>query len=559
MMRPLSACWRIRAAALPDRLKINQPRPFSLPGEEALSGFSSLFLDEEAPSVPAPDSPEEAPFPLPNSLPEDARGPVELVCTLDFDRLRAQNAEVLFELFTGSGQAYLDDTQIAAFSARRETLIVKLPPSRCQGRRTLRLAFDETRPAGLAGPVTLHTTSFAQLEDILLSPNEKQQLLTLTVCAQEAGTYVLHAQAACRGIHTPLREQILLLEAGERRCVHLLVDAPVPRFSPGTPYEAPAVAIQLFLRTRPKSRLPGFLCDSETLLCGRLGRTASYDLPLTPEECFLPPDTLLHRLGTIPAVCVPVLAPEAFYRAMTRAGVAVRQITLGQKALKDKLRRFPCVSFQKTPAPSERLAPDTAVSCWQLCGMTAFPSAPPAGLTAVELLREASGRTLVPDDAHTLAVLDWLRAFSVRLRAEAARQGRVTGPLCFPGEWNKPDIAAALDTAFAPTHLSALPLFGAWWVSTHFSAALRVFLAPGEETEGLTCEAVLEDEQGKTLARVFVPCPKGGGDIGVLQAFLSHKPGVLTLYTRLRREEAVIEESQMPVYVGVRGMLETAF
>src|SRR5699024_7651977 len=100
-------------------------------------------------------------------------------------------------------------------------------------------------------------------------------------------------------------------------------------------------------------------------------------------------------------------------------------------------------------------------------------------MTADDILLELSGRALDPQDAAVRSTLAWLDALCVRLRAEAARQGRLTGALCAPGDWNKPDIADALACALAPVHLSPLPLRGAWWTGAHFSASLWVFTSPG--------------------------------------------------------------------------------
>ena len=117
-------------------------------------------------------------------------------------------------------------------------------------------------------------------------------------------------------------------------------------------------------------------------------------------------------------------------------------------------------------------------AAWQLCSMTAFPRAVDDTMTPEELLLEASGRALNPDEESVRAVLDWLSAVAVRLRAEAARQDRFAGALCRPGELENDDVCEALRTAFAPLHLSALPMYGAWWTGMRFSAALEAFLPP---------------------------------------------------------------------------------
>ncbi|MFR3407292.1 MAG: hypothetical protein ACLTV6_12555 [Christensenellales bacterium] len=55
------------------------------------------------------------------------------------------------------------------------------------------------------------------------------------------------------------------------------------------------------------------------------------------------------------------------------------------------------------------------------------------------------------------------------------------------------------------------------------------------------------------------PCPPRGGEIGLLTCILPSEACVLTLCVRLSKGGEIIEQSQIPVYVGVKGMLEAAF
>ena len=207
------------------------------------------------------------------------------------------------------------------------------------------------------------------------------------------------------------------------------------------------------------------------------------------------------------------------------------------------------------PPEGEPLSPEAAA--WQLCSMTALPRTVDGTLTPRELLFEAAGRALDPGEEGVRGVLTWLCAVSVRLRAEAARQGRFTGRLCAPGALTSGDVCDALRTAFAPLHLSALPLYGAWWTGTRFSASLEVFIPP-QEDRPLTAVAVLEDENGETLAQLRVPCARSG-HVGVLEALLPEQPCALTLVCRLLCEGETLEEHAQPVYVGALGPLEAAF
>lgn len=176
-----------------------------------------------------------------------------------------------------------------------------------------------------------------------------------------------------------------------------------------------------------------------------------------------------------------------------------------------------------------------------------------------ELLLEAAGRALDPQSPDIAATLLWLRAVHIRLNAEAARQGRLTGPLCAPGVWQDEDVYAAMQTALAPTHVSALPLRGAWFAGSRFSASICAFVEQKENADDLIVRAYLEDENGKKLATLKRACPPGGGEIGLLECTLPRNACVLTLFASLAHGNRVIEQSQIPVYVGEKGMLEAAF
>ena len=116
-----------------------------------------------------------------------------------------------------------------------------------------------------------------------------------------------------------------------------------------------------------------------------------------------------------------------------------------------------------------------------------------------------------------------------------------------------------MQTALAPTHISALPLRGAWFAGSRFSASIRAFVEPEKSADDLIVRAYLEDENGKKLATLKRPCPPDGGEIGLLECTLPHSVCVLTLFASLSRGNQVMEQNQIPVYVGKKGMLEAAF
>ena len=62
-----------------------------------------------------------------------------------------------------------------------------------------------------------------------------------------------------------------------------------------------------------------------------------------------------------------------------------------------------------------------------------------------------------------------------------------------------------------------------------------------------------------SLAALKRPCPPRGGEIGLLTCILPSEACALTLCARLSKGSEIIEQSQIPVYVGVKGMLEAAF
>ena len=552
--------WTLTADALPERLLGAQEETgFTLPGADALAAFAGLLGVEEEKAPAAKEQPG-APFDLPALIPQDVEGCFTLSREIDFGELAGDRAELRLSMVCGRGEALLCDPARPGDAPRRlcrfgdGPLALDLTAAlESQRRVRVSLRFDGARPAGLPAPAMLCVASDAALGEITLRPMPARLLsLDVPVTAQRAGEYHLTvtlcpAVAPDAADAPPARAVTLRLDAGETRHAQLSMNAAGEVFAPGRPYAAPAVKLTL--------RRAGALspCDERALLYGYPGAPTTSWLPLTSRECLLPPQTLLDRLegAHVASVLLPIPAPDALYIALTRAGVAVRQIAAGEE--QPRLSRFPCVTL----AQAERAQPpDLALSAWQLCGMTAYPRTPDPGMTPAELLDEAVGKRV--DAGRAAEVLTWLRAVRVRLHAEAVRQDRAQGAFCAPGEWNQADILDAVRTALAPTHLSALPLYGAWWTGTHFSASVQAFVHAGE-TRALRAVVSLEDAQGNALARLDASCPAHGGMLGLIEARLPETPSVLELTCRLLDGETAVETHTLPVYVGERGPLEAAF
>ncbi|MGN0997826.1 MAG: hypothetical protein ACI4PG_13045 [Candidatus Ventricola sp.] len=573
--RTLLAGWRIQADALPEHMAAGDAAPaFSLPGEQELLAYADLLDAQDAPAQRA--APASAPFALPALLPEDVPGAVTLSREIDFGALRGDHAVLELDRLLGRGEVRLGDEVIAVFPGDAQEsapaaapcqLAVDLSGALRRGRReTLSLCFGEERPAGVPGPVLLRVTQYARFAQVSVLPDAAQRTMTVRVriAAGDEGTYVLRAQpapAVAQEAALPARE--IALPPG--RPGELTLAVPGERFTPGVPYAAPVLKLQLLRRVaRPGARLSGggslpqsVLCDSVTLMCGYPSASAPAWVPLTAAQCAGDAQALAERLGALHlcAVSAPLPAQDDFYRSMTRTGVSVRLAAPAKHPLRERLSRHACVCF--SDAPDLPVSDDPAQSAWRLCGMVGSTRA--AELAPAELLAEAAGRSVDPDEPGAAAVLSWLRAVEVRLRAEAARQGRFVGALCAPGLWAEPDIADALSTAMRPTHLSALPLLGAWWTCTRFSASLVAFVSNDAQGEPLEAQAILEDEHGHVLARVEAACPPRGGYVGLIEARLPDAPCVLELTCRLLRDGEVVEHSTLPVYVGERGPLEAAF
>ena len=560
---PFTSGWRLHGD-IPEHLRGQDAAPsLRLPGAQELSAFAELLGCGEAPAETPEDS-RGIPFPLPAMLPEDMDGAAELTQEID---LRADSADlfiVTFEHLAGRGEALLDGERLARFGAGPLTLDLtsRLTPDSVH---TFTLRFDDTRPAGVYGPVLLHTAKEACLNDAALACSADTQTVTLTtrIRALSAGEYRLLALPCPadgrEAAENPpaARETTCSLAAGGERVISLSFSLPAGRFSPGKPYAPPAVKVLLYAGHA--------LCDSAVLMCGYAGAAERAYLPLCAADLRLPADELTARLGETGIRCVSTAQPagDLLARSLCLAGICLRQSEAIEGADRARLSRLPNVRYDLPLLPAEEGNP-LIRSAWQLGGMTAYPRPADPELTDVELLREMACWQIDPSTDAAHAALVWLRAVRVRRTAEAARQGRWDGPLCAPGEWNQADIADALRTALAPVHVSAMPLYGAWWASARFSAQLHVFcrrdvLPAAAQDAALRMHAALEDEKGAILAEVTAPCPAHGGPAGHIEAVLPDHSCVLTLTTQLLCGDTVVESSTLPVYVGENNPLDAAF
>lgn len=576
MTLPLTT-WQLSADSLPEDMLPAAPAAFTLPGVRALEDFADLLGgDEKENQEEETDRKREsAPFSLPALLPEGAQGAASLRREIDFGALIGDRAVLTIDCIAGRGRILLGEQLLCAFdSARFDAdalyaahtmtaqpciLAVDLTDALELGRKeALLIEFDDARPAGLPGPVLLHVAQGAHLSHVRLTPDGKRQTISLSaqITAERAGRYVLRAQAIpAKGEPPSAWELPVTLQKGETKAAKLSLSLPAAPFVPGAPYEASAVKIQLFAR-KESAASDGTLSDSALLLCGYPAKASDAWLPLGQPAG--DPSALAKSLRAlhIPAVSFSAPVCDSYYRALIRAGVAVRQVLPIDHPLRETLLRLPTISLTDTPEATAALTYEQ--SAWQLCSMTASPRALDETLSPREMLMEASGLPLDPREPSVREALEWLRSVSVRLRAEAARQERYHGAICNPDEWMQEDVASALCAAFAPVHLSALPLCGAWWTLSHFSATLHAFL-PADQGGDYIARAVLEDSEGHVLARLEKPCRPGGGYVGVIEAALPDRACVLELTTQLLRGGNVMKESTLPVYVGERGPLEPAF
>ena len=575
MLLPLTQ-WTLHGENLPERLmdEENKKPSFSLPGADALSAFADLIGEEQTQSAAGAD--DGAAYCSGGLFEPDISGSVTLKKEIDFSAMEGDHALLAFEQIAGSGEVILCGQTIGRFgedgvqALRNAYDATGMPCMFCVdvtqalrlGRReTLELRFDDARPAGVCGAAFLRVNARAHLSRVSIQEGSLRRTMTVRarISAHQAGRYVLRAQAIPgeKGAALPeARESDVTLGAGDEKGMQMAMEVSAPAFAPGKAYAAPAIKIQLFYRPE-KMQGEGLLCDDALLLCGYGTAAPRAWLPVSEKEASGDPQLLcdkLTKLG-VSAVSLSAPAPDRLYRALCRSGIAAVQHV--SEEIRPLFTRYPCLTLMDFPLGGEAVSP--AAAAWQMMGSVAFPRAIDETLTPQEMLLEAAGRKLDLTSPGVCDTLAWLRAVQLRLRAEAVRQGRYQGALCSAQEPDNDDIRDALKTALAPMHLSALPLSGAWWTGTRFSASLEAFI-PEEILRGGAVDAlaVLEDEDGQELARAFFPCCRGGY-LGVIEYALGDAPCVLTLSCMISRAGDVLEQSSLPVYVGERGPLEAAF
>ena len=574
MILPLTH-WTLHGENLPQRLFDEEKKPaFYLPGADALSAFADLIGDDAQESEQSEE--DGVPYSAGALFDAEISGGVTLKRELDFGAMEGDYAVLAFEHIAGSGSIFLGDEELARFGndstdALRHVheltgmtygLCVDVTPWLMRGKKeTLALRFDDAHLSGVCGTACLRVSAHAHLSRVSIQADAARRTVTLRarISAHRPGRYVLRAQVIPgeKDAAMPdIRESNVILSAGEEKGMQISMNVEAPVFVPGKAYAAPAMKIQLYARNE-KTKGEGLLCDDALLLCGYGASAPRTWLPVSVKQAASDTDALLRQLRDlgVTAISLDQPAPDRLYRALCRAGIAV--IGHVSEEIRPMFTRYPCLTLADFPMPQENISP--AGAAWQMAGSVAFPRAIDETLTPEEMIEEASGKRLDLQSQSVCDALSWLRAVQIRLRAEAVRQGRYQGAICSAQDLENGDVIDTLKTAFAPVHLSALPLSGAWWTGTRFSASLEAFLSD-EIHQGGPVDALclLEDEDGHELNRVYVPCSRGGY-LGVMEYPLGDQPCVLTLSCVISRAGDVLEQSSFPVYVGDRGPLEAAF
>ena len=553
--------WTLEADTLPESLTPELPDlGFSLPGASALSAFADLIGAQED-EQPETEEHPGVPFSLPAMLPEEIKGNAALSREIDFGLLSGDHAELLIDALCGSGSISLDGKTLLRFGAGVPCARIDLTDAlRLCRKQTLSICFDDARRAGIPGTMLLRTTEKARFTSVaLVSRSSRTFSASLSFYAGQPGIYAVRAAVAPSENEKPWGGSCIEISQAGTAQMALSFPLPASRFEAGKPYSPATLKLELYmLPGQTASR--GMLCDVHTLAVGVPGAAPRAYIPLTKEECRFDPEALISRAGTlgVPALFLPAPASAQLYHRALLDGVALLPYTPDGAALPEYAACNPCVSPMRTPDLLAFAPLSPASACYQLCAMSGMAVSDP-GMTDSELLLDAAGRRIHPDEEVTRRVLHELYTLSLRLRAEAARQGRYAGPLCAPGEWQDDSLGSTITAAFMPLHLSALPLRGAWWSGSRFSASLHAFIPETEQSGAYTAEAELTDAQGHVLAAFSKDCPACGGALGVIEAILPQAPCVLTLRSTLRRSGAIVETQELPVYVGLRGPLEAAF
>ena len=565
-LTPLLSGWTLTAEQLPEHMIASEKTTaFILPGADALSDFSDLLGFDSEEERPCESPQETASFSLPAMFPSEIAGWAELSREIDFGALCAQRAVLEIDQLCGSGTISLDGETLLSFGPGAADLSLDLTDALHLSRRqTLTLRFDDAKNAGVPGMIALRATDAAYLRDVQLAPDFTRKTLKATIAfsADRPGLYAIRAACVPDNEYPdmPWRESFVQVRQPGSAQATLSFSMDAPRFEPGTPYDAPLLKIELRTLHGSDNRL-SHLCDARSMMTGRPAAAPRAYIPLTKEECRLDPDALIARAkaANITALFLPAPVSSLTYCRCALNGIALLPYAPQDVKLSSTAQSSPCAFAMKTAELEALRAPSAAFACAQLCSVMSSPLPLGNALSDEDLLWDAAGQRIDPTLPKTQTTLKALRALFIRLRAESIRRGQACGVLCAPGEWQEDAVFDALSCAFAPLHLSALPLRGAWWAQSRFSASLHAFIPKEEQTGVYTARAQLLDSEGHILADFAADCPVTGGPVGVMDALLPDDACVLTLKTELLRSGAVVRRSEIPVYVGLRGPLEAAF
>lgn len=565
---PLSGGWTLTADELPQRLLAAPKKSgFSLPGAKALLDFSDLLGEQAPKDAPPPEQDEEnsAPFTLPALLPGDIAGSAALSREIDFSALCAGHAFLLLEHIVGSGSVELGDETLLRFDGALAQAQIDLTDALRLGRKqTLTLRFDSAAGAGVCVAPLLRATGSVRFKEIVAQPDPGGRTIDVrfTLVTDRSRSALLCAAAvpSDEKAPSPWRQTRVRLLSGSDNALSLSFSVPAAAFAPGRPFEPAVLKFQLYSLPAEDARR-GTLSDAQTLVSGFAGAAPRAYVPLTAQECRMPPEALSAKARELNALSLFAPAPVSalFCRRLADEGIALTAYAPDGTPLCAQVRSLPSVSPAAHADVQAFFPPERALSLWQRCGMPSLPPTKDAGVPAQDLLLNACG--CIPDETQPrhAAALRALRALQIRLRAEAARQGQYAGSLCAPGEWNQEECAGALRGALSPLHLSVLPLRGAWWTQSFFSATLCAFIPEEERRGAYSVHAELLDAQGGVLAAFSRDCPACGGTVGIIEGRLPDTACALTLRALLKRSGAVVESQELPVYVGERAPLEAAF
>ena len=551
----LMSGWTLCADELPEREETTRSEGFTLPGVQSLMAFSDLLgMDAQE---EAPQESKEMRFSLPGMLPKGTRGEATLSRVIDFGRMTGKRASLEIDRLCGTGEILLGDKKLLSFFGGMQASVDVSDALRLRRKQTLTIRFDDAQQAGVFGAALLHTVDSAYFKTVCLTPDAAHQTLAVeaVIFVQTPGEYALRTAIAGtqEETQTPWRETRVWTDHPGTQTVRFSVSMRAPRFEAGTPYTPPVLKLSLYILPKG-AKGQGMLSDARTMMTGYPGEAPGAYVPLTQEECALAPDELIARAKRLHlhALAVPKEAGSLLFRQ-----AALKGVCLLVDAQEDApALQSPCAVKKRNGREVPALS--RAAACWQLCGMPAMPPVPDANAADRELLMDAAGREIDLNE-QTAQTMEQLRGLMIRLRAEAARQGQYTGALCAPGEWQEETVAEAIAQAFEPLHLSVLPLRGAWWVQSFFSATLQAFIPADERNGAYSAEAELLGEDGACIASFRRDISYAEGPLGILEGRLPEKAGVLTLRARLKRSGAVVKALEFPVYVGVRGPLEAAF